>query len=313
MAEALKIDEDSGTIFKGTVFAGWSEDLVQLGQSYPSIVGNIEKKLAELVANASIQYYYFPEQKIAKVNTLIAEIAKNYGFLTELVDVRYKKANVIVRRQNSLMPTIPSKLLSEVCAAYGQSDQAVDTYILKSDELLNQKKMPNGLYFAGIQSDVQATTIWENIKVHFSSNTENFLWLWMDDDQAFLYFRVREEPKEIKREESADSELIEEDLVIVPEPGTNDDVVQLVDLNTLESQEMPIVLSLAEQCSISLRDLVQSVSNITISPVGGIHFESGRISHYKRRNKDSFRLSGLEKGWEKAVSSWKEEGTVLSL
>jgi hypothetical protein len=313
MAEALKIDTESGTIYRTSGFVGWPEELVLLGKSYPNVVSTIEKKLAELVKDTSVQYYYFPEQKIAKVNGLIAEIASNYGFLTELVDVRYKKANVIVRRQNSHIPTIPSKLLSEVCSTYNPTESHPNPYIIKPEEFNSQKKIPNGLYFTGIRREVDIKMIWEKIQFHFLATAENVMWFWMDDDQGFLYFRAKEAHKDIETANSTENEsqLIEDDIVLVPESDLIDDAVELVDRDTLESQEMPIVLTLAEQCQIAVADLVQEIADVTISPVGGIHFDGGRISHYKRRNKESFRFNSIEHGWQKTTSSWKEEGILL--
>jgi hypothetical protein len=312
MAAALKIDINAAS--RIGPFVGWEEKVIKLGLSYPSIVVFTEKKLMELVSDLKFQYYYFPEQKLLKINTLIAQIATNYGFLSEIVDERVGKPNVIVRRLKNHNPSIPNMLLSQLCKNYKMENPLFDKFIIRNEEYDTRNTRINGMYFTGVKRQVTADLIWSHLKNELTMISHNVSLFWMDDDQCFIYYKHIDNSGVVSDQtliaENADTMKI--DASATPDicVSNETELCQVENVEVLQSVCIP-ELNVIEKSRILLQDLVSTIEEISVSPVGGIHFLTGKISHYKRRNVSSFRMA-KELGWEKASVSWKDDGIVLA-
>ncbi|KAI8892353.1 hypothetical protein BC833DRAFT_611933 [Globomyces pollinis-pini] len=152
MATAFDIDPENPIGLN--VFTGWPESVVKLGCSYKNLTLSTEEKLQELVSKNDFSYYYFPQQKFSKANTLISEMCVQYGFIGDVVDGGISKGNVIARRHPNQIPSIPKKLLSKVCETFNPSNPYVDSFVKKPDDYVPQNFIPNGLFITSVPDDV---------------------------------------------------------------------------------------------------------------------------------------------------------------
>jgi hypothetical protein len=296
MAKALGID----TTKSAFEFVGWKEEFVKNAKWNQNTIISTEKRLLELINSPEVQYYYFPQQNLSRTNQLICEMAKQYGFIADILDEKIGKPSVCIRRSKDFIPRIPKKLLSEVCKSYNPNAEEDNPFIIKNEPLDIKPSPTNGIYLKGIGEDVTSSMIIDSIKELMKDMCTSAALYWMDNTECFIHYKLKLEcPK-------------------VPQmPPTNGDEPVLV-----ESQELQPLTEIDNENIVGIYDeneMLQRLSDalgvmatlilpITISPVGGIHFQDGSISHFKKRNINSFRIQGYENGWKRAISLWKEEG-----
>ncbi|KAJ3308952.1 Transcriptional repressor NF-X1 [Boothiomyces sp. JEL0838] len=274
MAAAMEINP-ANSIFRPLV--GWAESLVRSALGFPTLVLQTEKILEELVSS-STTVYYFPQQRLTKANSLIADMCTQYGYKVEIVDEKIGKGNVIARKVPGMEPAIPPKLLSVVAKEYNPNDPMAEKYIIKpllADvySLPYGPHIPNALYMEDVNQDISTPEFIKFIEPFCISTEIHPKLYWLTDNSCFVLWEQSSTLTPTELQQQAEN-LLE---MIHPE---------------LENTKMAMMCDLA-----------------FVTNNGLVLFDDGTFQSIKKRKVAKRNESGYgRESWKINITSWRNYG-----
>nr|KAJ3420196.1 FKBP12-associated protein [Polyrhizophydium stewartii] len=163
LAEALGIDANAAAAAIATAptaAAVFPDTLIRAALTFRDVTLMAERVLAELVADPSRKYHYFPKQRFSAANTLIIELAGCYGFHAQLLDANIGKGTVSVRRFANKPVFIPTKLLSRVAEEYDPAAAAAAAASEATDLMLDLEPFaPNAVLVTDVPLEAELLNI----------------------------------------------------------------------------------------------------------------------------------------------------------
>jgi hypothetical protein len=258
----------------------------------------------ELVNSPTVQYHYFPKQKLSKANSLIQELVQGYGFIGDWVDQKIGKGTVIARRQPGRKATLPTKLLSQVAKTYNPNDSSKDPFIISSPEVL-LKISPwsqNGIFITGIPPDA-ATSNFETLMGTLMADIyPNLKLFWLDDQSCFVMWD--------RKSADVNVGLSDSDLPAVAQHTAA--VLDSSESNFVEEEIKPET-SKDEELLNNLKELgwADQVIPVSISPLGGLTASDGQTIGQARKRNVTMLRGHVDTDWIE-VASWRKYLIPLS-